>query len=130
MILIWEKFIDKTYSGEMLIKEAFAKENNVKISWVNDKENMSIQALVNKICDQLEAEGYDLEITSTEAVKNRFLEYEIFVEAPIEYSNMAEAKDQAEKVLKKLQEYGADASAIEQTHRMINLLVSKMKELS
>lgn len=130
MIVIWEKFIDKTYPGEMLIKEAFAKENNVKISWVNDEANMTIQAFVNEICDQLEAEGFDLETTSTEVVKNKFLEYKISIEAPIEYSNMAEAKDQAEQVLKKLQEYDADPSAIEQTHRMINLLVSKMKELS
>lgn len=53
MIVIWEKFIDKTYSGDMLIKEAFAKENNVKISWVNDEANMTIQTFVNEICDQL-----------------------------------------------------------------------------
>lgn len=130
MITIWEKFIDKTYPGNMLIKDAFAKENNVKLSWVNDNLNLTIQAFVNKICDELEAEGLDLEITSTDVVKDMFLKYEISIQPPLEYSNIAEAKDQAELVLKKLQEYDADASAIEQTNRMINLLASKMKELS
>lgn len=130
MIMIWEKFINKTYSGDMLIKEAFAKENDVKISWVNDEANITIQSFVNKICDKLEEEGLDLETTSTEIVKKRFLEYKIFVQPPVEYSKLSQAKNQAEKVLKKLQEYDADSAVIEQAVDMINLLASKMKELS
>jgi len=130
MITIWEKFIEKIYPGEMLIKEAFAKENNVRTSWVIDKQNLTIQALVNKICDKLETDGLDLQITSTEVVKNLFLEYEISIQPPVEYKNISAAKDQAEKVLEKLQEYNADPASIDQAHNMINLLVSKMKELS
>ena len=130
MEIIWEKFINKTYPGDMLIKDAFAKENNVKSSWVADKLNLTIQGFVNTICDNLEEQGFDLQTTSIDVVKDLFLKYEISIQAPIEYVNMAEAKAQAEDVLKKLQKYDADPSAIEHTNRMIKLLVSKMKELS
>ena len=122
--------MNKIYSGDMLIKEAFAKENNVNITWVDDKLNFTIQEFVNKICDELEADGHDLQQTSTDVVKSLFLEYKISIEPPVAYTNMAEAKEQAEEVLKKLQEYNADQLAIEKTNRMIDLLVSKMKELS
>lgn len=131
MIVIWDKFIDKEYTdSNMSIKEAYAIEKNVKVSWVQDSANMTIQGWVDACCDQLEEEGYDLKETSIELVREKFIKYDISIVPPKEFKQLQNALEQANKTLEMLAGFKADETIIDQVKTTIRLLTSEMKELS
>ena len=132
MLRIWEQWVDKKTKGNLndSIKNAYAYVNDVKVSWVKDSKNLTIQEWIDDCCDQLEAEGYDLQTTSIDRVKEKFLCYDISVVPPKEYKQLQGALDQANKTLEMLAKFEADESVIDQLKNTITLLMSEMKELS
>lgn len=131
MLRIWEKFISKDSSLDpnSKIKDVYADIHDVRTSWIQDKGH-TVQEWVDICCDNLEEEGHDLNETDVEFVKNKFVEYEIEIQPPLEYTQLQEALQQANKTLQLMTEFKADASVLEQLQNTISLLSSKMKELS
>lgn len=132
MLQIWEDWVENKTQDDLntSIKNAYAIVNNVKFSWVQDSLGLTIQEWIDKCCDDLENEGYDLQTTSIELVKEKFVQYDISVEPPKEYKQLQNALAQANKTLEMLSGFEADEATLEQIKSTIRLLTSEMKELS
>ena len=132
MLRIWDEWVDKKTKGDLneLIKSAYASVNNVKVSWVKDDNNLTIQQWIDDCCDQLEDEGHDLQKTSIDLVREKFLCYDISIVPPKEYKQLQAALEQVNKTLEMLTKFEADESVIDQLNNTIALLTSEMKELS
>ena len=131
MLRIWEKFINKDSSLDphSKIKDVYADIHNMRSSWIHD-EGHTVQEWVDICCDNLEKEGHDLNETDVELVKNKFVEYEIKIQPPLEYTQLQEALEQENKTLLLMTEFKADSNVLDQLQNTISLLSSKMKELS
>ena len=127
---IFELFLKKEIPGDTPILEAYAKVHDIKKTWLSVNKNLTIQELVDQICDDLESQGYDLSSTPITEIKQRFALHEIIISAPKEYLQLKEAKDQAESSLKSLHAHNVPEEYITQVNSMISLLETKMKELS
>ena len=132
MLRIWKQFTDKSkyLDLNLPIKNVYAANKDVKLSWVQDPAGLTIQEWIDKCCDKLEEEGYDLQETSIEFVKDKFVNYDISVVPPKEYTQLQEALEQAKKTLALLSKFEADKQTIAQIESTISLLTSEMKELS
>tara|TARA_B100001287_G_C22228405_1_gene320312 strand:+ start:70 stop:468 length:399 start_codon:yes stop_codon:yes gene_type:complete len=132
MLRIWEKFVEEQneLDKNISIKEAYANERDIKISWIKDDLSMTIQEWIDKCCDELEYEGHDLNQTPLHFVKEKFVKYDITIVPPVEYKQLLDAKTQAENTLELLSKFKAPAETIQTIHQTIELLESKLKELS
>ena len=132
MLQIWEHWVENKIQDDLntSIKSAYAIVNKVKSSWVQDPLGLTIQEWIDKCCDDLEEEGHDLQTTSTELVKEKFVQYDISIESPKEYKQLQNALSQANKTLEMLSSFEADEATLEQIKSTIRLLTSEMKELS
>ena len=90
---IFDLFLAKELSGEKKIKEAYSAILDEPICWI-ECEDISIQQLVDRICDNLEKEGLDLETTPTDLVRKKFANFDIKVKIPQAYIDLYEAKKQ------------------------------------
>lgn len=127
---IFDMFLKKEMPGNTLMLDAYSQIHDIKPEWLSDHRGLTIQELIDTICDNLESQGYDLSTTAIDEIKHRFVLYEIKIEAPKEYIELREAKNQAEDVLKNFQSANAPAEFISQVNSMISLLETKMKEMS
>ena len=132
MLQIWEDWVENKTQDDLntSIKNAYSIVNKVKFSWVQDSRGLTIQEWIDKCCDELEAEGYDLQTTSIELVKEKFVQYDISIEPPKEYKQLQNALSQANKTFEMLSNFEADEATLEQIKSTIRLLTSEMKELS
>ena len=132
MIRIWEEWVENKTQDNLntSIKSAYAIVNKIKLSWVQDSLGLTIQEWIDKCCDELEAEGYDLQITSVDLVKEKFVQYDISIDPPKEYKQLQNALVQANKTLEMLSNFEADEATLDQIKSTIRLLTSEMKELS
>tara|TARA_Y100000593_G_scaffold93262_1_gene187478 strand:- start:2059 stop:2451 length:393 start_codon:yes stop_codon:yes gene_type:complete len=130
MKTIFDRFVKKEISGDTLIKDAYSELHDIKTAWITDPLGLTIQEHVNKICDDLESQGYNLTMTPIEEIKIRFVLYDIKIEAPAEYIELREAKKLAEETLVAFESGGAESKYINQVSSMISLIEAKMKNLS
>ena len=132
MLQIWEDWVENKTQDDLntSIKNAYSIVNKVKFSWVQDSLGLTVQEWIDKCCDELEQEGYDLQTTSIELVKEKFVQYDISIEPPKEYKQLQNALAQANKTLEMLSGFEADKATLEQIKSTIRLLTSEMKELS
>ena len=132
MLRIWEQSTDKSIDLDLNlpIKTVYANEMGVKFSWVQDPAGLTIQEWIDVCCDKLEEEGFDLQETSLDFVKEKFVKYDISIVPPKEYTQLKEALEQAEETLGLLSKFEADNQTIAQIESTISLLTSEMKELS
>ena len=132
MLQIWEDWVENKTQDDLntSIKNAYSIVNKVKFSWVQDSLGLTVQEWIDKCCDELEQEGYDLQTTSIELVKEKFVQYDISIEPPKEYKQLQNALAQANKTLEMLSGFEADEATLEQIKSTIRLLTSEMKELS
>lgn len=132
MIRIWEEWVENKTQDNLntSIKSAYSIVNKIKISWVQDSLGLTIQEWIDKCCDELEEEGYDLQITSVDLVKEKFVQYDISIDPPKEYKQLQNALVQANKTLEMLSNFEADEATLDQIKSTIRLLTSEMKELS
>jgi hypothetical protein len=98
MLEIFDKFIDKIYSGDMKLIEAYADMQQVSMKWVTCNFDETIQERVNNICDDLEQEGFDLEITPIEKIRERFAACQFSLNVPEEYTSLKDSLDFVKEV--------------------------------
>jgi thiaminase len=126
---IFKQFLAKDLPGNTLISDAYSRIHEIKPGWIVDYRKLTVQEFIDKICDDLEKQGYDLSVTSVDEIQQRFVLYKIKVEAPETYTQCKEAKDQAESILKEFISLNASEVYIKQVSTMIDLLNSKLEEI-
>ena len=99
MEIIFDKFIAQEITGDTKIKKAYSSQYNHPMSWI-ECEDISIQQLVDRICESLEQEGHDLEETPIEKVKEIFCTFKLEIKVPAAYTSLYEAKQQLMNVYK------------------------------
>jgi len=127
---LFDLFLEKKLSGDTQIKQAYADLYDVKLTWIEDVQGLTIQQLVDKICDELEAEGSDLTETHVDKIKERFALYPIVKKAPKSYLELAKAKRITEKNLENLKSSGGFEEYVVELSDALELIESMMKELS
>ena len=105
MRLIFDKYMDKSFDGDMLLSHAYAVITEVKPIFVKLKKDMTIQEYVNASCRKLIKEGKDLDQTSVEEVAVFFDDIEFTIEYPPAYKTLVNNLSKAKLVLEKLKTY-------------------------
>ena len=98
---IFQDYYDKILTGDELLKEIYGTYRNVPLKWVQC-ENITIKALVNRICDDFESNGFDLDDLPIVNIREKFMDYEPVVRVPPEWEQLVEAKALCEKELKSI----------------------------
>jgi len=89
---IFHDYYDKILTGDEKLQEIYATYENQPVSWVHC-ENITIRELVNKICDEFEDAGFDLDELPLENIKDKFMEFEPKVIVPEQYKYLIAAKN-------------------------------------
>ena len=95
---IFQDYYDGVIDGDESLKETYATYQNVPTKWIQC-EDTSVKGLINRICDDFESNGFDLDELPLENIREKFLEYEPVVRVPPEYKQLLDAKKQAEEQL-------------------------------
>jgi len=95
---IFQDYWDKVISGEDKIKEVYATYSNTPSNWICC-EDITVKDLVNRICDEFEDAGYDLNDVPIGTIRDRFINFEISVEIPTQYTGLNDVKLYIEKQL-------------------------------
>ena len=132
MLRIWEHWVEQRNQDDLniSIQNAYSIIHSVKHAWVKDDLGLTIQEWIDVCCDRLEEEGYDLQKTSIDLVKEKFVKYDISIVPPKEYRQLQNALEQAVKTSEMLLKFKADESMLDQINDTIRLLQQEMKELS
>ena len=126
---LFDLFLQKELKGETSILDAYSKLHGVKRSWLSSKQDLTIQELVDNICDDLESQGYDLSTTSTDEIKDRFILWEVLIKAPAGYKELVHAKNITEIALKNINSSDVDPKYKKQISSMLDLIESNLKDL-
>lgn len=95
---IFQDYYDGTLSGDETLKKVYSDYYKISEKWIQC-ENITIKALMNRICDEYEADGFDLESLPLDTIRVRFLEFEPKWTEPPEYRQFVEGKQLAESQL-------------------------------
>ena len=98
---IFQDYYDKVITGDELLKEIYGTYHNVPLKWI-ECEHITIKALVNRICDDFESNGFDLDDLPIVNIREKFTDYEPVVRVPPEWEQLLEAKRLAESQLSDL----------------------------
>ena len=98
---IFQDYYDKILTGDELLKEIYATYKDVPTKWV-DCEHVTIKSLVNRICDDFESNGFDLDDLPIVNIREKFIDFEPVVRVPPEWEQLLEAKQLAETQLSDL----------------------------
>lgn len=98
---IFQDYYDGVIDGDDLLRETYATYHNVPTKWL-ECEAITVKDLVNRICDDFESNGFDLEELPLVNIREKFIEYEPVVRVPLEYTQLLDAKQQAQEQLTNL----------------------------
>lgn len=127
---IFESFLQNKALGKSSILDAYSEIYEVKRSWLSCEKDISVQELIDSICDDLESQGYDLSSTSTDEIKKYFVLYKVEVKAPEGYADLMHAKEITQIALENINSTNAEEKYKNQISSMLDLIESKLKELS
>ena len=131
---IFQDYWDKVIDGDEKLIELYGTYTNTPIKWIQC-EDITIRNLVNRICDDFEASGYDLNDVSIDEIRDIFIDTSVKVETPTQYIGLNEAKQYVEEQLANFNSNEAFKDHPEREIVKNNLegaletIISKMKEL-
>jgi len=96
---LWVEYINGNLSLSAQVKEVYAEEYNFKPEWL-DMTNETVEEYVNRLLSELESEGFDLDSTSIEILRQRFISETISVNAPLPYIRLSDALSKLKKQIK------------------------------
>lgn len=88
---IFQDYYDKVLTGDELLKEIYGTYHNVPLKWI-ECEQITVKGLVNRICDDFESNGFDLDDLPIVNIREKFIDYEPVVRVPPEWEQLLEAK--------------------------------------
>ena len=96
---IFQDYYDKILTGDELLKEIYGTYHDVPLKWI-ECEHITIKSLVNRICDDFESNGFDLDDLPIVNIREKFQDHEPVVRVPPEWEQLVEAKSLCERELK------------------------------
>lgn len=91
MYQIFQDYNDNILDGDITLKDAYSRYHNVSVKWLKC-ENITIKSLLNRICDEFESNGFDLDELPLENIRDSFVKHAPVVSVPLEYTQLTEAK--------------------------------------
>ena len=88
---IFQDYYDKVLTGDELLKEIYGTYLYVPLKWI-ECEQITVKGLVNRICDDFESNGFDLDDLPIVNIREKFIDYEPVVRVPPEWEQLLEAK--------------------------------------
>ena len=131
---IFQDYSDEIIDGNEKLSEAYATYTNTPLKWVRC-EDITVKNLVNRICDEFESAGYDLNDVPIESIRDKFLETKVEVDTPTQYTGLNEAKQYVEERLANFRSNEAfknhpEADVVESNLKgALEAIITKMKEL-
>lgn len=95
---IFQDYHDMILTGDEFLKEIYGTYQDVPLKWI-ECEHITIKSLVNRICDDFESNGFDLDELPLDNIREKFIECEPVVRVPPEYTQLVAAKNQAKEQL-------------------------------
>ena len=126
---IWDLYIDKKLSGNLLIRRAYSSLYQKHFKWIVDPKGMTIQQWVDTCCEQLQAEGYDLNETPLEMVESKFIKYDIGYQIPEQYEQLVESKNMFAERFEEMTSWGASEELLEEMKKSMDAVDSGIKAL-
>lgn len=126
---IWDLYIDKKLSGNMLIKRAYSDMHDLTLVWVIDQKGLTIQQWVDECCEELKSEGCILEETPLEIVKLKFIRYQLEYRIPKEYTELTKTKNSFLEMYDNMQKWGATEEMLVQMKKSIDTVESGIESL-
>ena len=126
---IFLAYQNETITGNTKLQEEYAQRKGIKKQWVHC-EDISVRQLIDKILDEFEEAGFDLDTLPMENVLSRFLAFEPRIEIPTEYIQLQEAKKLIENQISntKATEHTLDAIAsMKSTLHLVNEAIKGYK---
>ena len=131
---IFQDYWDKVIDGDEKLVEVYGTYTNTPIKWIQC-EDITVRNLVNRICDDFESSGYDLNDVSIEEIRDIFIDTRVKVETPSQYIGLTEAKRYTEEKLANFHSNEAfkdhpEREMVEKNLKnALEAIISKIKEL-
>ena len=93
---IFHDYYDKILTGDEKLQEIYATYENQPVSWVHC-DDITIKELTNRICDEFEDAGFDLDELPLENIKDKFIEFEPKIIVPEQYKSLIAAKNRVKE---------------------------------
>ena len=132
---IFQDYHDGILSGDEKLKEIYGTYHDTPLKWI-ECEDITIRNLLNRICDDFEGQGFDLDELPMVNIRDKFIDYEPVVRVPPEWEQLLEAKKLAESELSKLRlneslmTINGIADVISTIERTIDSIDNKLSELT
>ena len=131
---IFQDYWDKVIDGTEKLSEVYGTYTNTPTKWITC-EDITVKNLINRICDDFEDAGHDLNDVPIEKIRDIFLDTPIDVETPTQYIGLNEAKLYVEEKLANfhstegLRNHPEAATVEKNLKNALDGIISKMKEL-
>ena len=131
---IFQDYHDMILTGDEFLKDIYGTYHDIPLKWI-ECEHITVKALVNRICDDFESNGFDLDELPLVNIREKFIEYEPVVRTPPEYAQLVDAKNQAKEQLsilktdENLRKSDSYDKIISHIETMITSIDNKLQEL-
>ena len=95
---IFQDYCDEVIDGNEKLSEVYATYSNTPVKWIKC-EDITVKNLVNRICDDFEEAGNDLNEVPIDMIREKFLDTTLKVDTPSQYIGLNEAKLYVEEKL-------------------------------
>ena len=119
---IFHDYHDEVIDGNEKLAVVYGTYTNTPIKWIIC-EDITVKKLVNRICDEFEASGYDLHEVPIDKIRERFITTDLRVDTPSQYIGLNKAKTYIEENLANFQSNEAFRN-----HPDAEMVVSNMKQ--
>ena len=87
---LWSAYIDGDLSLDVPLKEAYSKQHNLNIGWIEMTEEL-VGDYVQRLLAELEQAGHDLDITPLDVLQDKFIKVDISINPPPGYVQLSDA---------------------------------------
>lgn len=128
MLWIFDDFLAGNIDGNASVNRLYSDKYLISMKWISSPD-MTVQDIVDDICDSYELEGYDLEVMPVTRIGDRFHLYEPQYEIPPEYNQLLETKAYVEKQITEAKQLGYDKSIVSFMEDTLDTIVNRIKGL-
>lgn len=96
---LWIEYINGDLPLSASVKETYALQHGFEPEWL-EMTDETVEDYVKRLLSELESEGYDLDSTPIEILKQKFVNESIVVNAPLAYINLSNALSELKKQIK------------------------------
>ena len=131
---IFQDYCDRVIDGNEKLAEVYGTYTNTPVRWLKC-EDITVKNLVNRICDDFEEAGHDLNEVPIETIREKFLETSVEVDTPSQYLGLNDAKLYVEEKLanfhaiEAFQNHPERETVQKNLKEALDTIINKMKEL-